>query len=564
MRRHLHVVDDAAVRLNPTIVVETVDADGAAHRSDDEDDDAVGDRVSSSTAGVHESFDVSTTAEHEYDDDDEDEDDADQHNRLSAVRLRRLLRARREHLFRTSTLSRRESGTHSLLAEADRVAVALSPTAHRSEASTSDERPHSGIARPSSAPIHLLSPSRSWLARPADEMSHGDDSVTLLPSSASPPPPPPPPLKRRKTATRRWRSARDPNNDNSDTDKEDHSAEPRVVAETWADADSESDFDGHPTSRADVLSIAAQELEYQLRGAETTARELDERIAQLRFEQLRTEEHKLHDAVVESVETRTKRAARYIRAALDGRHIVNGTGRLFEVAFFLQTQTYVRLLPMLANTAHVLFVFWEPPNRAAAVDDTASFPLESQRAMLGVELLFCAIYALFLVSRFVYYGWRTFFRRWYNIVYLVSAILMAVDACVALGIGPSALRWSRPFRPLLVITNSARLRSLAVAMFKTLPAVADVYGVMALLAIVYSVIGLQLFGGLYVDADSRAAADREFRHVPATRSSALARADVDRRTIRTSCTLRCVRSAWSAVFFRLVHSAARRSCSCRC
>jgi hypothetical protein len=54
-----------------------------------------------------------------------------------------------------------------------------------------------------------------------------------------------------------------------------------------------------------------------------------------------------------------------VRGALDGRHIVHGTGRLFEWAFFLQTHPYVRLIPMLCNTAHVLFVFWEPPNPAS-------------------------------------------------------------------------------------------------------------------------------------------------------------------------------------------------------
>lgn len=277
----------------------------------------------------------------------------------------------------------------------------------------------------------------------------------------------------------------------------------------WSDARSElvqpvRNFDAYERRPVDTLSVAAQELEYQLRGIGGTVRQFDEQVAQQRMARAREEEQQVHHAVgvqEESVEARTRRAVLYVRGALDGRHIVHGTGRLFEWAFFFQTHPYVRLIPMICNMAHVLFAFWEPPNPAASLDFEL-YPTERQRVMVGIELGFCLVYGLFLATRIRYLGWRHFLRRWYNVVYLGSALLMAIDACITLGHGPGLLRFSRAIRPLLVIANSARLRSLATAMVNTIPAVVDVFGIMMLVIVVYATVALQLFGGLYVDANS--------------------------------------------------------------
>jgi hypothetical protein len=56
--------------------------------------------------------------------------------------------------------------------------------------------------------------------------------------------------------------------------------------------------------------------------------------------------------------------------------------------------------------------------------------------MVGIELLFCLVYALFLATRMSLLRLAHFLRRWYNVVYLGSALLMAIDACITLGVRP--------------------------------------------------------------------------------------------------------------------------------
>jgi hypothetical protein len=322
----------------------------------------------------------------------------------------------------------------------------------------------------------------------------------------------------------------------------------------WSDARSEQaanlkNFDAHELRPVDALSVAAQELEYQLRGIGGTVRQFDEQVAQQRMAQAREEEQQMHHAEgveEESIEARTRRAALYVRGALDGRHIVHGTGRLFEWAFFFQTHPYVRLIPMLCNTAHVLFVFWEPPNPAASLDFDL-YPAVRQRVMVGIELAFCLVYALFLATRIRYLGWRYFLHRWYNIVYLGSALLMAIDACITLAYGPGLLRFSRAIRPLLVIANSARLRSLAVAMVNTIPAVVDVFGIMMLLIVIYATVAIQLFGGLYVDANSGRLLNDNFDSFPSAFIALVVLTSSENYPSVMYPALRS--SSWSAVFF---------------
>lgn len=84
---------------------------------------------------------------------------------------------------------------------------------------------------------------------------------------------------------------------------------------------------------------------------------------------------------------------------------------------------------------------------------------------------------------------------------MLSALLMMSDAIIALARGPGHWRFSRVFRPLFLITNSARLRTLLVAMMMTLPNLAEVFGLVFVVLVVYACMGLQLYGGMYSDAD---------------------------------------------------------------
>lgn len=153
-----------------------------------------------------------------------------------------------------------------------------------------------------------------------------------------------------------------------------------------------------------------------------------------------------------SRDERIRRAAIFVRDALQGRTIRYHRFQKSAVRIYLiNTSFWFRVIVSVAIHLHLALIFGEP----AQTPDHG----ELQDVLLGIETVILILYTIDLTMRAHQHGVRQLLRRKAAATQSVVTTLMWLDVIGSMA-GWSAVRFSRPLRPVLLILDSQVLRRL--------------------------------------------------------------------------------------------------------
>lgn len=189
-------------------------------------------------------------------------------------------------------------------------------------------------------------------------------------------------------------------------------------------------------------------------------------------------------------------AVQFVRDALSGRDpntrlaiaagvtgLRTSTSRFEEI---INHWSYVLLL-QVAVAVHCILAFFEdtPP---------ASYAPPFSWTVGACEIACIALYCIDIALVSWTFGWRHFFDKRWDAVFVFVTLLSAVDWLLYYPGGlRGVFRFSRPLRPLLGIAKRSTLRRLLSSILWTIPALLEISMLLGVALCFYSTLGLQLF-----------------------------------------------------------------------
>ena len=200
----------------------------------------------------------------------------------------------------------------------------------------------------------------------------------------------------------------------------------------------------------------------------------------------------LHAALlVDSKEEALARAAHYIEVALTERKVQLGGLTPFERRLYLLRKQWWYLWFIRLNILLQLsLVLIEPVSHRSSETDHSQFLAEVIIGSFSVS-----VQLIDVVVRAYPFGWSHFKEPWNSVNFAVVAV-NGLDILFRLA-GVSSFRFSRMFRPLLLIAQSRRLRQTFWLLVKSMPAILGVISIFAMVTACYAHLGVMLFQGIY-------------------------------------------------------------------
>ncbi|XP_076443937.1 sodium channel protein 1 brain-like [Babylonia areolata] len=150
----------------------------------------------------------------------------------------------------------------------------------------------------------------------------------------------------------------------------------------------------------------------------------------------------------------------------------------------------------------VLFIIFASSITLAFEDIYLYQKSELQQALYILNILFCILFSLEMVMKWVAYGYTKYFTRFWTILdFFIVVISIASLIGESLGVSNitafRSLRTLRAMRPLRAISRWPGMRIVVNALMRAIPAIFNVLLVCMMFWLIFSIMGVQLFSGRF-------------------------------------------------------------------
>jgi len=223
-----------------------------------------------------------------------------------------------------------------------------------------------------------------------------------------------------------------------------------------------------------------------------------------------------------TVPNHISKAACYVEDARDGR-LANGKGKMSEksrkiqLCFFIQTHDWWARFIYLSIVFLAILIFFEPPSSAAiTVCDQEMFKFKSDSEIcknkdiikdweawtLFVEFLLIMIFVTDVFMKATYMKPSVYFTKKWHKVTTFFILLFSIDwiifTCTYYAMEQKGLRFSRPFRPVLLLTRYRELRRILETLTDMLNELLKLTCVIIAFVLFFAWLGVTLFGKTYM------------------------------------------------------------------
>lgn len=223
-----------------------------------------------------------------------------------------------------------------------------------------------------------------------------------------------------------------------------------------------------------------------------------------------------------TVPNHISKAACYVEDARDGR-LANGKGKMSEksrkiqLCFFIQTHDWWARFIYLSIVFLAILIFFEPPSSAAiTVCDQNMFNFSSDSKIcqnksiikdweawtLFVEFLLIMIFVTDVFMKATYMKPSVYFTKKWHKVTTFFILLFSIDwiifTCTYYAMDQKGLRFSRPFRPVLLLTRYRELRRILETLTDMLNELLKLTFVILCFVLFFAWLGVTFFGKTYM------------------------------------------------------------------
>jgi hypothetical protein len=190
----------------------------------------------------------------------------------------------------------------------------------------------------------------------------------------------------------------------------------------------------------------------------------------------------------------------YLRDARAGRKVVQGMSRLQLAAYRVHFHPVFFMVLATLNVVHLFVSVAEP---ASSRD-----PRGRRAWTIAVDAVCSFMYVVDVLLTLLQTGPRKFAKSaWSRLLFLVSLltcadVIMAMAAPAAPGhsglyLRVATVQFARPLRPFVLVVRYRRFRSVATALYRTVPKLLPLFALVTTLLLVYGLVAVQIFGGSY-------------------------------------------------------------------